>query len=801
MTERELTLFSAMSDIGDDLVLESGAFVPALGGAAVGGVVGETAAAAASAGKRAAWVLPATIAACAAVVAAVGIVIGVVGNAFGFFPGVTPNVTTEEGTVSDATEDPFEEITDDATNVPTEEDTEVPTDPPVGDTAEESEPEPPVDDDVTLPETPDAGLAYQDKLIFVGDSLTAHLINRGVLTGGKDTKQVWRCENNMMNLNSEITSVKIIYPETEEKMTVAQAAAVAKPEIMIITLGTDWGVTYLNESEFKACYASLIQAILAESPDTRIILQSIFPVTEDCVNLDNAKIDTANGWVKDIAAENGCRYLDTQEVLKDGEGCLKKEYCSSADGIHLNKEAYEVILAYIRTHALVSEEPEDDGPEYRVQAHNYKLPFVIGYCSDDYDPNIYFDNTDASPTYALGEAAYQRIKQTEKHLGVEISVKSMGNYTSYASAIQSAVMAGGSPCEMLLTNSSYGITDLMLSNCLTDLPELEGLNLKASYWDKAGMEALAVKGKQYLAVGDFLLPESSYVMTFNKQLATREGLDTHLYTLVQDHGWTLGKMAEYVPLFFADNGDGKWDEDDSYGLACNVWTTLIPFMTSSGITMVRQDERDGMSMDWVGDGTDWKVMDLDDFLYAMLEGDAVYTYSSTSYGPAVGVDSGHIFMEPTYLGNLPHINSSDVDVGILPYPLYDREQDEYRTLYMDGYIAVPNGIRDADMVGDTIETLAYRSEAVRAAYIDYLLGASAEERMMDAVMLETVFESLTYDPVRYLYTTSSKIEKLMYILPHHAAGVRGSAFETLTSNEINAAVRDLKAFLKYIVRE
>jgi len=448
-------------------------------------------------------------------------------------------------------------------------------------------------------------------------------------------------------------------------------------------------------------------------------------------------------------------------------------------------------------------EPEDDGPEYRVQANNYKLPFVIGYCSDSFDPNIYFDNTDSSPTYALGEAAYQRIRQTEKYLGVEITVTSAGNYQNYASKLLSSVMSGGSPYDMLLTHGSYGVTDLMIANGLTDLSELEGLNLKASYWDQAGMEALSVKGKQYLAVGDFLLPESSYVMTFNKQLATREGLDTHLYTLVQDHGWTLGKMAEYVPLFFADNGDGKWDEDDSYGLACNVWTTLIPFMTSSGITMVRQDERDGMSMDWVGDGTDWKVMDLDDFLYAMLEGDAVYTYSSTSYGPAVGVDSGHIFMEPTYLGNLPHINSSDVgvDVGILPYPLYDREQDEYRTLYMDGYIAVPNGIRDADMVGDTIETLAYRSEAVRAAYIDYLLGASAEERMMDAVMLETVCGSLTYDPVRYLYTTSSKIEKLMYILPHHAAGVRGSAFETLTSNEINAAARDLKAFLKSIVSE
>ena len=176
---------------------------------------------------------------------------------------------------------------------------------------------PPVDDGVTLPATPDAGVAYQDKIIFVGDSLTAHLINRGVLTGGTDTKQVWRCENNMMNLNSEVTAAKIIYPGTGEKMTVAEAAAKAKPEIMIITLGTDWGVSYLSEAEFKDCYSKLVKAIQKASPKTEIILQSIFPVTAGCVNLDNAKINNANKWVKAIAAENGCHYLDTQSILKD----------------------------------------------------------------------------------------------------------------------------------------------------------------------------------------------------------------------------------------------------------------------------------------------------------------------------------------------------------------------------------------------------------------------------------------------------------------------------------------------------
>ena len=210
----------------------------------------------------------------------------------------------------------------------------------------------PASDPVILTETPDAGIDYQNQIIFVGDSLTAHLINRGVLTGGTNTKQVWRCENNMMNLNSEVTAAKIIYPETGEKMTVAQAAAKAKPEIMILTLGTDWGVAYLPEEEFKSCYTDLIKGIQAASPNTKIILQSIFPVTQGCKTLDNAKIDNANKWVKAIASENGCRYLDTQTVLKDDKNCLKTEYCNSTDGIHLGKNAYEVILQYIRTHAL-----------------------------------------------------------------------------------------------------------------------------------------------------------------------------------------------------------------------------------------------------------------------------------------------------------------------------------------------------------------------------------------------------------------------------------------------------------------
>lgn len=212
-------------------------------------------------------------------------------------------------------------------------------------------------DAILLSETPDAGISYQDSLTFVGDSLTAHLIARGVLTGGTATTQVWRTESNMLNLKPGITAQKIIFPgpgaQTGSLLTVAEAAALAKPKILIVTLGTDWGVAYFDKKEdFVACYAEFIRGIQDASPKTAVVLQSIFPVTENCKVLTNAQIDRANEWVKSMAADLGCYYLDTQSILKDENGYLKAEYCNSTDGIHLGVKGYEAILAYIRTHAV-----------------------------------------------------------------------------------------------------------------------------------------------------------------------------------------------------------------------------------------------------------------------------------------------------------------------------------------------------------------------------------------------------------------------------------------------------------------
>ena len=203
-----------------------------------------------------------------------------------------------------------------------------------------------------LGQTADMGQDYIDSIIFLGDSTTYHMINRAVLSGGKDTKQVWSGALGTLTLDGNIHKTTIVYPETGTEMTVAEAAAQEKPKYMVITLGVN-GVAYATETQFTAYYGKLIDAIKQASPDTKIILQSIFPVSaaydQKGGKLCNANIDTANGWIMQLAADKGCKYLDTASVLKNDEGTMIALY-DAGDGIHMTADGYKAILQYIRTH-------------------------------------------------------------------------------------------------------------------------------------------------------------------------------------------------------------------------------------------------------------------------------------------------------------------------------------------------------------------------------------------------------------------------------------------------------------------
>ena len=200
-------------------------------------------------------------------------------------------------------------------------------------------------DNVILGQTADAGDEYINKIYFVGDSTTLHFKK-----GGIDPSHIFVPESLTLQLSSDILNITV----TDRNVSIPQAVKNANAEILIITVGVN-GADLFNELSYKTYYKKLINAIKETSPDTKIILQSVFPVeyeySEKDNGISNEGINRLNEWCKQIAVDCSVRYLDTQSVLKDENGAMIQEY-SEGDGVHMNASAYTKIIEYIKTHAI-----------------------------------------------------------------------------------------------------------------------------------------------------------------------------------------------------------------------------------------------------------------------------------------------------------------------------------------------------------------------------------------------------------------------------------------------------------------
>lgn len=207
-------------------------------------------------------------------------------------------------------------------------------------------------DNVELQETEDYGQEYLDKFVFLGDSTTHGLSFYGVV----NTNQVWCPSNGTFSLFNQ-SIIRILYPETNEELTIPEALGRKQPEYMLITLGIN-GVASMDEDYFKSEYGALVDTIHSVSPDTKIIINSIYPIcasydTSSGINMD--KIRAANQWLRDLAVEKNVRFLNSNSALVDDTGFMPQAY-TNGDGLHMNPDGLNIILQYIRTHGYPENE-------------------------------------------------------------------------------------------------------------------------------------------------------------------------------------------------------------------------------------------------------------------------------------------------------------------------------------------------------------------------------------------------------------------------------------------------------------
>ena len=204
-----------------------------------------------------------------------------------------------------------------------------------------------------LGQTADAGHEYLDKFVFLGDSTTYGIgyYYRQGYTALCPPSQVWTPASGTLTL-SYYDIATIVYPPTKEEISIKEAVTRAQPEYMMITLGVN-GISFMDEDWFIRDYTALVRMIREVSPDTKIILNSIYPIAASYQyqnSINNTKIRAANGWIERVAADTGARFLNSFECLVGADGWLP-ESSQNGDGLHLNGEAFTTVMQYIRTHA------------------------------------------------------------------------------------------------------------------------------------------------------------------------------------------------------------------------------------------------------------------------------------------------------------------------------------------------------------------------------------------------------------------------------------------------------------------
>lgn len=197
-----------------------------------------------------------------------------------------------------------------------------------------------------LADTPDAGDEYQNSTAYLGDSVTM-----GLAFFGNHPEEMVIAKGSINPLDA--VEKQLIELEDGTMVNFPTALSKTGAKRAVLTFGSN-AISIMSEEVFLKYYIKLIDEIQNTCPDCDIIIQSITPLATTCTlkKLTNTLVNRSNLLLLVLAYSKELKFLDSTAEMKDNDGYLRIEYCSSDDGIHINELGYSVWINMLRHHSL-----------------------------------------------------------------------------------------------------------------------------------------------------------------------------------------------------------------------------------------------------------------------------------------------------------------------------------------------------------------------------------------------------------------------------------------------------------------
>ncbi|MPN02893.1 hypothetical protein SDC9_150114 [bioreactor metagenome] len=202
------------------------------------------------------------------------------------------------------------------------------------------------------------------------------------------------------------------------------------------------------------------------------------------------------------------------------------------------------------------------------------------------------------------------------------------------------------------------------------------------------------------------------------------------------------------------NDDGKGTGKDQWGYL-TAYSSIVFQLASCGVHICEKDENDipnltaysaknteiiDKVLEFYNDKT--TTIHLDQIPTSECGGVSVYEYGNTMFM------ENRIMFRQTAMVRIIQCRVMEEEFGILPYPKYDSEQENYAHgfSYSTPVIAIPRYSEDAEAAGAVIEALSYYGRTlVRPEYYNRVLKGVVARDEESQFCLDIIFDTAFYD--------------------------------------------------------
>lgn len=387
-------------------------------------------------------------------------------------------------------------------------------------------------------------------------------------------------------------------------------------------------------------------------------------------------------------------------------------------------------------------------------------------CREDnaYGTYEYEIMADEGETELVNQAVYQRNRDVIDIFGLnDIVARAIpGDWAAgsdFINTFRNSIDAGLGEFDLIMSYQCYMAQGELLQYYYNfkEVPYVKD-SLDHSYYYQDCIDEITVNDQLKFLVSDYSLTywDHAYVMYFNKQIAEEYALD-NIYDLVKEGKWTYDKCLEMAKGKWRDNNSDDWkDESDTFGYISDIPNTMDAFHAHFDMQPTTTDSQGNITFNMdVGKTTTLleKVIGFkntnDCYTAYMTSGD---TYDENPLDKIF--KEGRSLFYHADLQRAKDFRSMNVDFGIIPFPKYDENQEQYMTHSHHSYSAtvVPVDAPNLELTGAVFDTLAALSQKnVIPAYYDQALKFKLTRDEDSAEMLDIIREGFTVN-FGYFYT-------------------------------------------------